>query len=65
MMINTGMMQNNMENNVGIGLNNNGLIMGQGVNMPAYDFNYGVGLQGQNMTQMISGMNNNQNNGIQ
>ena len=70
-MINTGMMQNNMENNVGvngvngIGLNNNGLIMGQGVNMPGYDFNYGVGLQGQNMTQMISGMNNNQNNGIQ
>ena len=70
-MINTGMMQNNMENNVGvngvngIGLNNNGLIMGQGVNMPGYDFNYGVGLQGQNMTQMISGMNNNPNNEIQ
>ena len=70
-MMNGGIIQNTMEGNVGVngmGLNNNGFvggqIMGQGVNIPGYDFNYGVGLQGQNMNQMIAGMNTNQSNGI-
>ena len=52
-----GVIQNGMENNVGIngigvGINNNGLInkqmMEQGMNIPGYDFNYGVSLQEQN-----------------
>jgi hypothetical protein len=69
-MINTGMIKNNMEDNTGVnglGLNYNGYgqIMGQAVNMPGYDYNYGVGLQGQNMNQIISGMSTTQNNGIQ
>jgi hypothetical protein len=73
-MMNTGMIQNNIENNVGmnIGLNNNGFInrqaMDQGVNLQGYDFNYGVGLQGQNINQnnamIMNGMTANQNNGI-
>ncbi len=70
-LMNGGMIQNTMEGNVGVnamGLNNNGFvggqIMGQGVNMLGYDFNYGVGLQGQNMNQMLAGMNTNQSNGI-
>ena len=69
-MINTGMVNNNMEGNAGVnglGLNYNGFrqITGQGVSMQGYDYNYGVGLQGQNVNQIIPGMNTNQNNGIQ
>ena len=54
-----GMIQNNLENNlgvngIGVGINNNnsfinGQIMEKGLNIPGYDFNYGVpGMQGQN-----------------
>ena len=66
------MMQNNIGNNVGITMNNNGFINGnimeQGMNLQGYDFNYGVGLTGQNMNQnnsmIINGLNSNQNKGI-
>ena len=71
-MINQGMMQNNIENNMGVngmgvGLNNNGFI-NQGMNLQGYDYNYGVGIQGQNLNNMnqnnpilMNGMNLNQN----
>ena len=72
--MNNGMVQNNMENNVGmnVGLNNNGFInrqvMDQGMNLQGYDFNFGVGLQGQNINpnngMIMNGMNTSQNNGI-
>ena len=64
-MMNGGIMQNNIENNmgvngIGVGLNNNGFInrqiMEQGMNLQGYDYNYAVGLQGQNVNNI------NQNN---
>ena len=71
-MMNGGMIQNNIGNNVGITMNNNGFInrnmMEQGMNLQGYDFNYGVGLPGQNMNQnntmIINGLNSTQNKGI-
>jgi hypothetical protein len=64
-MINGGIIQNNIENNMGanrmgVGLNNNGFmnrqIIEQGMNLQGYDYNYSVGLQGQNVNSI------NQNN---
>ena len=63
--MNGGIMPNNIENNmgvngIGVGLNNSGFInrpiMEQGINLQGYDYNYAVGLQGQNMNSI------NQNN---
>ena len=60
-MMNGGIMQNNIENNmgvngIGVGLNNNGFInrqiMEQGMNLQGYDYNYAVGLQGQNVNNI-------------
>lgn len=46
---NGGMIQyNNIDNNMAMV---NRQIMEQGMNVPGYDFNYGVGLQGQTMNQ--------------
>ena len=53
-MMNGGITQNNMENNnigvnpIGVGLNNNNGFL-QAMNLQGYDFNYGGGLQGQNI----------------
>jgi hypothetical protein len=56
-MINGGIPQNNMENiglnGIGVDMNNNGFInrqiMEQGLKLPGFNFNFGVGLPGQNM----------------
>ena len=53
-MINQSISKNNIENNDGVGVNgigisNNGQVMGQRANLPGYDSNYRNGLQGQNM----------------
>lgn len=45
-MINQSIPKNNIENNDGIGISNNGPVMGQRANIPMYDFNYRIGLQG-------------------
>ena len=71
-MMNPGIIQNNIENNVGFNginqcLNNNGGFI-NGINIPGYDYNnYNVGIQGQNMNNMnqnnamiMNGMNSNQ-----
>ena len=60
-MMTGGLAQNNIENNlginpVGVGLNNNNGFI-QGMNLQGYDFNYGVGLQGQNINQNNPNMN--------
>ena len=53
--VDTGMIQQNLENcGINVGLNNgfiNRQFMDQGMNLQGYDFNYGVGLQGQNINQ--------------
>ena len=71
-MMNSGIIQNNLENNMGVngmgvGLNNNEFI-NQGMNLQGFDYNYGVGIQGQNMNNinqnnplLMNGMNLNQN----
>ena len=70
---NTGMIQNNIDNNVAInvGLNNgllNRQVMEQGMKLQGYDFNYGVGIQGQNVNQnnsmLINAINSHQTNGL-
>lgn len=63
-MINRGVPPNNMENiglnGIGVDMNNNGFvnrqIMEQGINLPGYNFNFGVGLPGQNMNQNNNAM---------